>query len=161
MARNTHEGINIYVQGKKLEKIIPSSILRFDKDEMIWEAEITPTSISKKYRIRINYTLGRKPVIRIISETLQRVKNQELPHVYSDLRQELCLYYPKNNEWNSSMYISQTILLWTSEWLFFYEHWLITNEWLGGGIHPETNIKNKVKFSKTIISKLMRKNVSR
>lgn len=148
--------LNIYIQGKKLEKVIPYSVLRFDKNEMIWEGDIRPTLISKIYRIRINYVFGRKPVIRIISEVLDRLKNEKLPHVYSDKRQELCLYYPKNNEWNSSMYISQTILLWASEWLFFYEHWLITNEWLGGGIHPETNIKNKVKFSKTIISKLMK-----
>jgi hypothetical protein len=153
----SHSTINIYVQGKKLEKAIPSSILRFDKNEMIWEGEITPTLISKTYRIRINYKCGKKPVIRVISEILNRLENERLPHVYSDSRQELCLYYPKNNEWNSSMYISQTILLWTSEWLFFYEHWLITNEWLGGGIHPETNSKSKVKFSENIISKLMKK----
>ena len=35
------------------------------------------------------------------------------------------------------MPIADTIIPWTSEWLFFYELWLATGgEWLGEGEHP-------------------------
>ena len=69
--------------------------------------------------------------------------DKELPHVYSQKEQRLCLYYPRGRcAWNSSMGIAKTIMPWTSEWLFFYELWLATGEWLGGGIHIETGKKD-------------------
>jgi hypothetical protein len=34
------------------------------------------------------------------------------------------------------MLLAYTVVPWTSEWLVFYELWLITGEWLGGGTHP-------------------------
>ncbi|MDY0295864.1 MAG: hypothetical protein RB296_00975 [Acidobacteriota bacterium] len=36
------------------------------------------------------------------------------------------------------MIIAKTIVPWASEWLIFYELWLATGEWLGGGIHAGT-----------------------
>ena len=32
---------------------------------------------------------------------------------------------------------------WAAEWLFFYEVWLATGMWLGGGLHPEDVIMNR------------------
>ena len=46
----------------------------------------------------------------------------------------LCLYYP--GEWNSTMNISDTIIPWISEWLYYFEFWSITGKWCGGGKHP-------------------------
>ena len=34
------------------------------------------------------------------------------------------------------MWIADTILPWTSLWLYFYELWHATGQWLGGGEHP-------------------------
>lgn len=48
----------------------------------------------------------------------------------------LCLYRPSKNEWDSPMSLADTVLPWTSLWLFYYEIWLATGEWLGGGEHP-------------------------
>lgn len=31
------------------------------------------------------------------------------------------------------MLIANTIVPWTSEWLFYYEIWLATGQWHGGG----------------------------
>ena len=28
------------------------------------------------------------------------------------------------------------IVPWAAEWFWFFEHWLVTGEWLGGGSHP-------------------------
>jgi hypothetical protein len=46
----------------------------------------------------------------------------------------LCLHFPKNKEWTPRMPIAKTIVPWISDWLFYYESWLVTGEWLGGGI---------------------------
>lgn len=35
------------------------------------------------------------------------------------------------------MRIANTILPWTSLWLYYYEIWLGTGKWEGGGDHPE------------------------
>ena len=58
-----------------------------------------------------------------------------LPHVYNTEKQSLCLFYGRIGEWNASMFLSRTIVPWASEWLNFYELWVITGEWLGGGIN--------------------------
>jgi hypothetical protein len=60
---------------------------------------------------------------------------KKLPHVYNTEDQCLCLYYRKGREWNGSMYLAETIIPWTSEWLLHYEFWLATGSWHGGGIH--------------------------
>jgi hypothetical protein len=51
----------------------------------------------------------------------------------------LCLY--RYQEFNSYKYLSKTIIPWTVEWLYFYELWLATGEWCGGGEHPREGEK--------------------
>jgi hypothetical protein len=34
------------------------------------------------------------------------------------------------------MSIADTIVPWTSEWLMYYEIWLATSDWYGGGVWP-------------------------
>ena len=46
----------------------------------------------------------------------------------------LCLHFP--GEWDPRMLISETIIPWASEWLYFHELWLATGEWHGGGHNP-------------------------
>ena len=72
-------------------------------------------------------------------------KDEKIPHTYErnyiDKNKQivrLCLYYPKYGEWKNYMYIADTIIPWTIEWLYYYEMWRITGEWLGGGIHNES-----------------------
>ena len=48
---------------------------------------------------------------------------------------DLCLYLP--GQWKESMLLADTILPWTSQWLLYYELWLITGHWMGTGHdHP-------------------------
>jgi len=37
--------------------------------------------------------------------------------------------------------ISNNIMPWISEWLYYYEIWPVTGEWYGGGIHPGRKTK--------------------
>ena len=47
-------------------------------------------------------------------------------------KQELCLFW-KN--WDATMPLANTIVPWVADWLYYYEVWLFTGEWEGGGIH--------------------------
>ena len=44
---------------------------------------------------------------------------------------ELCLHFFV--EFKFLQPITDTIIPWIQEWLYFYEIWLLTNEWYGGG----------------------------
>ena len=57
-----------------------------------------------------------------------------LPHVYNTDKQHLCIYHRPSEEWNASHKITE-IIPWISEWFYYYENWLVTAKWLGGGIH--------------------------
>ncbi|RUR41861.1 hypothetical protein ELS18_02265 [Clostridium perfringens] len=105
---------------------------KLEKGSLTLTIEIRPTKLSRSYDVNIKYKLGKKPIISIIN--IDSLKDIKLPHTYKN--NELCLYYPKNREWTKYDYISDTIIPWISEWLYFYEVWTITNEWYGGGIHP-------------------------
>jgi hypothetical protein len=41
------------------------------------------------------------------------------------------------------MNISDTIIPWISEWLYYFEFWCITGEWYGGGKHPTKKDKKE------------------
>ena len=74
------------------------------------------------------YVLEPKPLILAEGKS-------KLEHVYDTTKQHLCIYYKKAKEWNESKFIAETIIPWTSEWLFHYEIWVTTGTWHGGGIH--------------------------
>jgi hypothetical protein len=63
-------------------------------------------------------------------------KSRKLPHVYQQDPPRLCLFLPGTSEFQPWMRIDQTIVPWASLWLFYFEEWLASDEWKGGGVHP-------------------------
>jgi hypothetical protein len=51
-------------------------------------------------------------------------------------QESLCLFNPEKREWNPEQRLGDTILPWACIWLYFYEIWLATGDWKGGGDHP-------------------------
>src|SRR5690606_6637016 len=99
--------------------------------------KIRPTARSITYTFKLKYSFGKIPLVNIVSLGLKRnFKNEKIPHVFT--KNELCLYHPNFNEFDSSMLISHTIIPWITLWLYHYENWHITGKWEGGGLHPET-----------------------
>lgn len=103
---------------------------------LIWETDVVPTPNSSTYRIRIDYTLDNAPKVYVVSPKKLKFASghDKLPHVYSTPAQQICLFFQGFKEWQPSKFLARTIVPWASEWLMFYEIWLITGEWLGGGI---------------------------
>lgn len=102
-----------------------------------WHYVAQPTALSRRYDIRIAYQLDTRPLIVVNSPNLLELADgRRIPHLYEQDPPRLCLYQPKRGEWNPRMLIDQTFVPWTALWLFYFEDWLITNEWRGGGEHP-------------------------
>lgn len=115
-------------------KVVRNNVLQ-------WIGTLKSSPIGCDYKVKLQYEDGNPPHVFVLDPLPLKLaeKQTRLPHVYDHSKQRLCLYYPDGNEWNNTKSIAQTIMPWTIEWLYHYELWLITGEWLGGGsFHGET-----------------------
>ena len=138
------KSLNVGQQILKLVKYWNSGEVIFQSHKTFeWCCKVKPTSLSREYEMTIIYKLNYRPQVYIRKDDLWKVKDGKIPHIYKceENRVEICLYF--GNEFKTSMYISDTIVPWAIEWLFYYEIWLITGTWLGGGIHP-ADCKNQI-----------------
>ncbi len=106
--------------------------------ELVWTCDVHPTLLSRTYTVRIVYRQGRAPSAFVLEPDLNELAaGRPLPHVYGERPPELCLYLPRACEWAPSMRLADTIVPWINLWLFYFEEWLLSNEWKGGGEHPK------------------------
>jgi hypothetical protein len=117
----------------------------------IWEGSLAP--VSRRYRVRIEYEvplaienfsiINVQPRVQVLSPLLERHPQYDegpIPHVYVNRKEPfqpyLCLFDPFNAEWTPADLLAETTVPWTSRYLYFYEGWLLTGTWSGGGRHP-------------------------
>lgn len=113
----------------------PRFTVKFVSGALRAEGQLQPTARSDKYTIAIYYTFKKSPIVKVLApELVSNFKNEPIPHIYSG--KHLCLYMPKYKEFKYSDLISDTIIPWTSLWLYYYEVWHVTGDWEGGGEHP-------------------------
>ncbi len=104
------------------------------RNGLVLEGKVQPTALSPEYSIQVKYTLKRRPVVKILSPELKiHPERDKLPHIFVQ-NNSLCLHYNDFDYYND--YLSDTIIVWITWWLYFYEIWLATGEWCGGGKHP-------------------------
>ena len=103
----------------------------------IWDYRDRPTPLSREYSMRITFQRGETPSVFVTDPELSALAGERpLPHVYHDpLR--LCLTLPGTREWTGTMRIDQTFVPWATTWLYYFEDWLISDDWKGGGKHPD------------------------
>lgn len=102
-----------------------------------WRFPMMPTLLSRTYAVRIDYRLGGDPKVYIENPDLTVLAaGRRLPHVYNQSPTRLCLYLPGSGEWEAWMRLDQTIVPWIALWLFYFEDWLHSDDWKGGGEHP-------------------------
>ena len=80
-----------------------------------------------------------------VSKLIEKIEDKDFPHIYDKNveMKKVQIYLYMNSVFNSSKYLSNTIIPWAIEWLYYYELWLTTGKWLGGGRHPENCSKKK------------------
>jgi hypothetical protein len=133
MARRVDENRRLYQQIADLRAKYPDSQAQWKQGVLFWTGSIQPNPLCATYRVGISWDgHRRRPLVRVLAPRLMMPDGKYLPHVFPG--DELCLHYP--SEWSAKMPIADTIVPWTSEWLFFYELWLATDEWHGGGHDP-------------------------
>ena len=103
----------------------------------VWRYVTSPTPLSRLYSIRLNFRARQPPQATVEDPALRDLAGgRRLPHVYEQEPPRLCLYLPGNGEWQPWMRIDHTIVPWTALWLFYFEEWLVSDKWKGGGVHP-------------------------
>lgn len=137
---------SLIIQEGALKSYFPQSIIRRrGEQEIIWEGSLTPNALSATYDLKLHYCFkdGLKVFVTHPAPLPLAKGKDALPHVYSHKKQELCLYYPKTHEWDTSYLYVHTIIPWAAEWLLHYELWVCTGIWSGGGIeHNEPKTSN-------------------
>ena len=126
--------ISLPVQLVSLKKLFPNSVGEVKQGVLQWSNYFTPTPMSDKYKIKLTLKEKSTPKVYVVEPVLNIPEGKRLPHVYPGNR--LCLYAPHYKQWDANLYLVDTIIPWISEWLFYYELWLVTGEWSGGGEHP-------------------------
>ena len=115
------------------------SVRRFSRErqEGRWVGDAKPQFT--RFTLDVRYRWGAQPDVRILRPALVRLPDNvegQLPHVFPPADDPtLCLFDPRENQWDSSMYLADTTLPWAFDWIACYEWWLMTGQWTGGGRH--------------------------
>lgn len=133
--------ISLFDQKISLKMAYKDSFCEIEGNSLLWIGEIQPTPISRTYTVIVKFCMWETPQIWIMGDSLKNLDSPDFPHKYDiDTEKKMvrvCLY--RYREFNTYKFLSQTIIPWTIEWLYFYEIWLATGEWCGGGEHPNSN----------------------
>ena len=109
-----------------MKRHFPDFIYRIGRNgEMIWIGTLQPTEGSPRYRIRIVHASGHSPRVFVDSPPLL----PGVQHIYKN--DALFRYCPEEWQWQAQESLAMTIVPWTALWLYYYELWQITGEWLG------------------------------
>jgi len=147
--RRSNKSLKIIPLESQFERIKTSfpnlNILEKSTSKFVVEVKLRPDILSREYDIKIVHEIGKTVSVYVVNETLQIAKNRKkLPHVFDNKLQKICLYSADGGRWDSTKSIASTIIPWASEWLYYYELWLIDGIWRGGG-HDEYANENSVK----------------
>lgn len=133
MANNRQ--LSLIQQLNVLKHEYPQSKGNVLKSKMVWRCSFQPSALSDTYCLKVTYSLGSKPKAYIESPHPLRlaIGAKMLPHTYNDKygKQRLCLFLPQ--EWREDMLISNSIVHWAIQRMYYYEFWASTGRWLGGG----------------------------
>lgn len=112
--------------------------------------KVAPTPLSRVYRCALKLYPAKFPELFVMDPDPKAVAaGRVLPHIYPHKGPgtKLCLWLPKAHEWSAQMRLDETYLPWAAEWLDYFEEWLVTNEWSGGGEHPNPRPKRWARTS--------------
>lgn len=128
--------LTMWQQALRMRTLHPQFAATVSEKVAIWIGNVKPLPLSDAYTVQVRYETGKSPKVSVLSPPLlTRKSGQRIPHTYKG--DALCLYLPRGREWHPNKFIAETIIPWISLWLLYYEGWLATGDWFGGGIHPE------------------------
>jgi hypothetical protein len=136
MSRYTPPPISPAAQLVNLRGQNPQGIGSVKNGRLTWQFDARPVPVNRRYRLKLDYALPRPPQIFIIDPNPHTLAaGRTIPHLYDQARAQLCLYLPKTGEWHDRRFLSETFVPWSVLWLLYFEDWLVSDEWNGGGVH--------------------------
>jgi hypothetical protein len=137
--------LSVHEQYAYMRRICPDFNCKVQNGRLECKGSLQPFPFTKKYKVRITYRVGEFPKVHVESPALRsRHPNEPIPHTYEGSRP--CLFLPSDqSEWSAEKILAETIVPWLALWLFYYETWLSTGKWQGGGEHPVADKKDKKK----------------
>jgi len=113
-------------QQKQIEKNFTFLKCNIQNNVLICIGILQPPDCNS-YKIKIEYTAGNEPKTTILSPHIEPNKHI---HMYKD--HSLCLYFPPDMRWNEKIKLHEYTIPWISEWILYYEIYLINgNKWEG------------------------------
>jgi hypothetical protein len=107
------------------------------RGQLAWTWQAAPSPLGRIYTLRVEFKEGGIPNVFVDQPNLAALaEGRKLPHVYSESPTRLCLYLPSSGEWHGGSLIAKTLIPWAVVWLYFFEEWLVSDDWKGGGVHP-------------------------
>jgi hypothetical protein len=129
-----NQTLTVAAQIGEMRRHHPQFTATWHRGQVSWTGTLMPAAGCALYTLRIAYRIGAQPKAFVITPELVARSDARIPHRYGD--GSLCLYRPKYREWTRSLAIALTVVPWAALWLYDYEVWLATGEWVGGGEHP-------------------------
>jgi hypothetical protein len=135
-SRNQH--LSLAVQLYRLKELgLANTHGRFAGHHRIeFEYDAVASPIGRTYRLRLTLGSSGPPRVRVLTPDLFALSRAARPpHIHQPFEHPatLCLYLPGTGEWTRAKPLAETIVPWSVEWLFYFECWLATDEWKGGG----------------------------
>jgi hypothetical protein len=125
-------------QGYFLGLAFPEFRVRTARNQLRCTGVLQPSATGDAYTVLLEYDVPARPRVHVLEPELRLPKGKtKLPHVFPG--NELCLHL--STDWRPDQKICEFIMPWISVWLYFYEVWLVTGEWLGGGHEPSAGAK--------------------
>jgi hypothetical protein len=135
---NPNHVLDLGLQGFQVRHHFPDFSYHRRNGRGVWSGTLQPRLTSPVYQVEIEYRHGKSPTVRVIWPAIVA----GAPHLYPD--GSLCLYWPKEWRWRPDQLIAETIIPWTALWLYYYELWLDTGQWLGPSSHDQFPRTNKL-----------------
>mgnify|MGYP003394051487 FL=1 len=123
---------------------------RLSRTSLVWVYSGRPTPVGRLYTLELEFRQGEHPSVSVNSPNLLALASgRALPHVYEQDPARLCLFLPWTDEWTPQRTLVETVMPWSLLWLYYFEVWLGTGAWTGGGMHPtEQRPRRKEKYSR-------------
>ena len=120
------ERINPSKQVGIMKQLLSTQTVTTKSNSTILQGEIFVSPEIPIYKISIKCSVESSPKVKILNPKLK----DNTKHLYSN--KTLCLYHPANFKWaEKPNFIIKQIIPWTAMWIYCYEYWLQTDNWIG------------------------------
>ena len=119
--------------------IAGATLRTLGRRELHFKYLVKPSMFGRQYQCLLRFRPRDTPSAYVLAPDLtQLTGDRALPHIYPcDLSgTKLCLWLPGSGEFTPRMRVIETFIPWTARWLDYFEDWLSSNVWHGGGEHP-------------------------